>query len=439
MVHAFLTQFGLEVNVAQAPSKSKAVVRQRSTAGKAVSKSEASKASPPGHADAIGGYFARFGSFILTSDADGGLADARERMVLALSDDTRVEDLVAGDLREPWSHRLRVFPVDEPSSESDLLDGNDIRVGFFWSPFLTFKVHVPKRHQPLFKETEDLPGSDYFVVWDGVTAIVLWPRGRGVHRPPKSGGHVVVEVLQDAAVRAGLMLVVQACSSGCDNLFAHPVLHVTQFPGPEEPTNYRSIEKLVIDAHLHVDGGAPEVVEKLGKSILYSAHWFARFKNVSRRILDLEYTARGMVDELLTLDFNRNRTQGRNVLLRLLFGFVEWAQGLAGRGAKVRSRALISSLWLAMSVIELLKRDWLKEQRAFQNSSKGRGRPRLWRVDTKDDDADVLSIDLAFIRSAVEQKSTRLDTSIVVWATLFGGVVAAAVAVVVQFVSSSGK
>jgi len=90
----------------------------------------------------------------------------------------------------------------------------------------------------------------------------------------------------------------------------------------------------------------------------------------------------------------------------------------------------MSTLWLSVSSIETLNRDWSKAYRAFKNASIKGHRGDLFNLDIRGDVKDVRALDTKFLRDAVKQKSSRFDSRAIGWATLLGALVAAAVGLI---------
>jgi hypothetical protein len=164
---------------------------------------------------------------------------------------------------------------------------------------------------------------------------------------------------------------------------------------------------------------------ELTRLISYGAEYFAYFKNYARRIRDLESYARSMASELLSLNHARIVRSELPVFSRLK----EW---WVNRSDNRRIQILIASLWLALAGIEVVRNDWAEVRRYFLGNVEHRGYTDLFDEDRADDDAALGEQNLTFIKSAVEQTTSHLDTRFVAWATglvalsgVVGGVVGA--------------
>ncbi|WP_203733068.1 hypothetical protein, partial [Streptomyces sp. SID12501] len=71
-----------------------------------------------------------------------------------------------------------------------------------------------------------------------------------------------------------------------------------------------------------------------------------------------------------------------------------------------------------MSSIETLQRDWAQSRRRLDEACSEDGRDEIYDIDRKDDDPAIESINLDFVRSAVEQRSGRIDNKVITLATL---------------------
>jgi hypothetical protein len=313
-----------------------------------------------------------------------------------------------------------------------LLSGGDAFLALYMSDPVLFRVHVPIKNQPLFRDETDVPTEDYWVAWDGITLVALWDREAGSEFPPRSGGHVVIDIIRDASRRAGFDMFVQACSRGCKNMFAHRVIRVTQYPGDEESdvVTYKGRGFPVVQAHLHQDGAQRDVLEVLFRDLARLGYTFAQYKNAGLRVRAVEDRARILVEELLALDYQKIYAASAPRRERLRVVLRKFRHAVGRGGASSDSKRLISMIWLAMANIEALRRDWLVWRRRLDDSSKSRGRDSIHDIDRKDDDLAVESMDIAFLRAAVEQRSGRIDNREIVLVTFASAVVAAAVALV---------
>lgn len=401
------------------------------------------QADIPPSKDGDAHYFGRFGTFFLdVGHETRSNAQVHSEIVAAIKSDSRVITAEGEEFRPPWSRRWTAFPDDRNASAEDLLSGRTHFHPLELSDPVTFEVYVPIKNQPRFGEIDDVPTDRYWAAWDGVTLVVIWKQDNTARLAARSAGHVVEDVLRVAAQKAGANLVVQACSPTCTNMFSHRDLRITQWSllkDEKKSIGFDGSHPRIVDIQLHFTGGPADVVSALYGRIERPSSAFAKFKNLSRRIIDIEHLARTLVDELLLLDFHDLERSRRNPFARAGRRVANVWRSLVGHGDGDRSRQIIASLWLAMSLIESLRRDWLPVQRRFTEYSEIDGRQVLYDVDRKDDDTAVEAINTQFVRAAVEHKSARHDNRTVVWATAGGAIAGAVVAFIAGLLTSAGS
>jgi hypothetical protein len=322
-----------------------------------------------------------------------------------------------------WSQYAPVYPSSGDLSRDCLLSGHDVFTNLRFSTPIYFKLHVPIKNQPKVYDWTDSPTEDYWVGWDGVSVFVLWECDPDAIHPPGAGGHIAFEVLKEAAEKAGMGLVVQACSPGCSNMFGHTDIRIVQLP---ESTGVEcfGIEDYVAVAVLSVDGEPLDVLTELVEKLATPGRMFARMKNRARRVMDLEAEARTMVAELLARDYARLDHRSKGVVRRTFQSMQALPAVLGGKGHRRVAKHTIASLWLALAGLETLRRDWEMARLQFQDGADKRGLNLFYDIDRKNDDNYVEGIKLDFIRSAIEQQSSRLDNHMVAMVTAVGGVAA---------------
>lgn len=378
------------------------------------------------HPDAESHYFARFGSLILAAAEDDRTPEEERTAIIdALKSDPRVVEVSSEPLEEARTHYLAMFPTSAGTDPRGLLTGQDSYPALRMSHPISFRVHVPLKNQPLFNGYRDLPTEDYWVTWDGFTAIVMWQRSESETLPPRSGGHVVVDMLTAAAKRAGMRLHVQACSPGCRNMFAHRVMHIMQYPGEHGLVTFKERGFPLVDVHLHSENTPEDVLDVLGLNVFNVGQQFALYKNVGRRVLEVEDAARSLAADLLEIDYSRLSAKSKHLPARIWNQVKALPAKLAGKGDRQRESETIAALWIAMSSIEATRRDWVQHRLGFLGSADSHGRLALYDIDRTDDDVVIQSLNLDFIRSAVEQKSRSIDNKSIALATLAGAAAAA--------------
>lgn len=208
-------------------------------------------------------------------------------------------------------------------------------------------------------------------------------------------------------------------------MFTHRVMRVQQFPGDDGYVEFEEQGFPVVDVHLHCENDPDEVIARLGSSVFHVGLNFSQYKNVGRRVLDMEDTARGLAAELLEIDYDRLAAKSKHLPGRFWDSVRAIPAKLAGKGERQRESEIIAELWIAMSSIEAARRDWVQRRLGFLGAADSRGRLALYDTDRKDDDVVIQSLNLDFIRSAVEQKSRTIDNKSIALATIAGALAAA--------------
>ena len=357
-------------------------------------------------------YFGRYGTFMLIApEAMPSADDLRNRLEQAIREDNRIVDAKPVSIKKDWLYRTLVYPRRVETTDRALLSNEDAGGAIRFSEPVAFTVKVPIKNQPPFRGVNDIPTDTYYAAWDGITAVVLWQREPGDLRPPRSGGHVVIDVLRNIAKFVGLKFYAQACSPGCTNIFAHRVMRIERVRGSRR-FSVRGVDNYAqcVDVHLHSNGEPDEIAVGIVNTTGQEGYTFAIYKNYARRIRDLEKYARSMVDELLGLNHERIERSKMSTIRRFRTFRVK-------RSGERRVRLLMSSLWLALARIEAFRTDWL-QKRSYLNDLLDRFHYRdLYAMDQGDDDNAIMSQDLSVIGSAVEQTANRMDARVMAWTT----------------------
>lgn len=357
-------------------------------------------------------YFVRFGTFMLLArDKVPPVDELKERLESAIKKESRISSSDPVVLRKDWVYSTTVYPKRKDTTDEKLFNGSDRRKAIRLSDPVSFTVTVPIKNQPEFKGYADIPTDTYYVAWDGITVVVAWPRSADEKMPPRSGGHVVVDILRALAKSADLDFYAQACSPACENMFAHRVMRLERVESPNiSLSRVKAVGFPCVDVHLHCAGDACAVARAILKPIANVAYVFAMFKNYARRIRNLESLARTMVIGLLSIDHSHIER------LKLPF-YRRIKETWRHKSDKRKARLLISSLWLILSGIEVLRSDWLGYRNDLLDQLEGQKLGDLFQADQGDDDKAVMSQDLSFIRSAVEQTANRQDARALAWTT----------------------
>ena len=372
----------------------------------------------------------RFGSFILTSEEpfDPPHAETLEAISDSLEKDSRVTDVAQPEhIEDAWCIRRRIFPA--PAEDEGLVSGLDALQALHFSDSLTLSVTVPKKNQPLRSDDDDVP-TEYTVVWNGMFALVTWRTSESKHLP-LSGGHIVVSILRDALKQLGLRLYVQGCNPGCTHEFAHTDIRFV--PDDTDPDD---IEYMPSANWGEVRATTPIMPDKALAEyafldIVGTAREFTILKNLGRRILEAEQDGRARLSALMKINYARARLPTLSPVERLK---AHWA----AKGWLRRSRFLIAHIWLTLSNLELLRREWTAVRFGFEEGANERGKRLLFERDYADEVDRVESLDLELMRSGVQEMAERLDSRALLRVTAVAAVAGAIAGGVVGGVIGAG-
>ncbi|MEX5260521.1 hypothetical protein [Kocuria sp. CPCC 205263] len=371
--------------------------------------------------------FARFGNFILKLP-HGSLSsdEVHAALMEALRADSRVKALANNTPEHSWTENDRWYPAWSNAEWDQLVSGSDSFYSKrFFSP-IAFEVFVPLKNQPKIHGENPMVDT-YDVAWDGCTAVVTWHRGDAEEDAPPAVGQVVVDILREVCKNAGYALYVQACSVACEHLFVHKEIRVNRWDAKDYSEQFHPEGSREIDLNVYGRYGRLQLVLLVHNLLASPSADFARLKNIARRTLDLDYGSQITMHELIAHDYETLRRSQEGILKRLGFLITGSWGAIKGNGRRKRANFLIASLWLAMSNLEALQRLFREAERRYNDSVRHSADPELFIGDLKSDEARVGEINPFFARAAVEHKATRLDNTIVVWATAGGAITGAAI------------
>jgi hypothetical protein len=354
--------------------------------------------------------------------ADVGWAD---RLKDALEADPRVVSATVPTLDPGWSPHMIAYPgMEDIDDDWGIIDGvRHVHVQRFSNP-VGFHMHVPAKNQPKVFQDDVIPAEDYFVLWNGQSLIVAWRQDFGSPLS-SSGGHIVESVLQEACNRIDATTRFQSCNPSCQFLFVHtdivliPDPNTTSWvhtPDPEDATT------LLVRAP--AAGDLEATARAAWRRYAQALRDFADMKNIGRRIMDLELVVRRDLDKLNGLHHRRAEAREHGVLRRVaaIWKFRSWRR---------QSRYYLARLWLALSSLEHMKRQWADERGHFTRTTREAGVESLFDLDASDEIDSVRELDLSLIEGALDHASARLDTSAVVSATVFGAIAGAIAAAII--------
>jgi hypothetical protein len=336
-----------------------------------------------------------------------------ERVADALKADSRVVQVDAPPQEDSWCTSEVLYPSPIPTEEGVGVDTWNYHLhSFRFGAPMRFTVAVPPKNQPRMTEGDELPTS-YEVWWDGVVILTSWrlPASEPIGL---SGGHVIEEILSDALEREGFGLYVQGCSANCTAGYAHTTLRLLPSEGKHDEVQY--VESMFVnEVTALVPGPLAAMPETLYLDLRIPAGQFTVVKNLGRRILDLEATARRSLDGLLSLGTDRTE-------LPLLSRRDRARQRWRLRHWRAQSRRRVAELWRALSLIERLRRQWAGERFEFDDTTSSRGLRRLFARDHAGEVARIESLDLGLMRAAVEEAASQMDRRALVRVTGAGAI-----------------
>lgn len=235
---------------------------------------------------------------------------------------------------------------------------------------------------------------------------------------PISGGHAVEAVLEDVLARIDCRLYVQSCSPNCDFLFVHQTI---QIDADEGATSFAFQGKgdgypITYLAEFRIHDPTEEVV-LLGLAIRHAVGNFADFKNVGRRLIDLEGEVREDLAHLLAHYHSHAMLAAAGMSPKTL------KRRWQSRGWRREAWSLVSGIWLAMANMESLRRAWRDEQDYLAD---GEDVAPLLLRDFARDIASVEALDLHPVAETVSQVTAALNNQTAAraasWGALAGGV-----------------
>jgi len=358
---------------------------------------------------------ARVGSFALLVDGSKKHADILKELVAALQSDPRVTTVQWRDEEAQYSNFLRVYPSRHDGNDDRVVAGLDFRSAVELTYPIRIQLHVPTKNQPRFLSEEDPPAEDYFVAWDGYSLVVAWNQDEPDER--RAGGHVVLDVLQEAASIVDGEIYVEGCHPGCSHLFLHQTIELRDDPSVEGIDFSRGrLGHAEVVAKGEDLADADEGALALFRWCCSAETEFAQMKNNGRRILDIERVVRSDLDQLMAVHYQRARLSTA--------GFTAWITGLRSMWSwRKTTKVLLARLWIAVAKMERLRRIWASERGYFERFVEERGTNLLFEGDHLDDAKAVESLDLVLIEGSLQEVGGRLDNSAIVLATAASGAI----------------
>lgn len=333
--------------------------------------------------------------------------------------DPRVIEVRAPHPRDIEYELQKFYPP--PSGELDsILFGSDVRTTLVieGTP-VAFQVQVPIKNQPKREGVADVPSDTYTAVWNGVTLVIMW--SQETQDIPFSGGHIVNEILRDAVENeSGASLVNQPCSPGCGFQFMHPTM-VLQPLSKEDIDNETDLRLTRMQrpgpSHFYLSTEMREdnyeVLLGLAFTLMYTANNFADAKNLGQRIIAIERAAREELQHAIAHQY-------RSSQIALLPAHNRPVAHWKNRFLRRHLRQLLVTLALCLANLETLIRQWEQEIRHFDEIASEGDQRQFFGTDMRSDEAQIRSLELDHLQSAVEQIANSINTSAMVTATIGG-------------------
>jgi hypothetical protein len=289
-----------------------------------------------------------------------------------------------------------------------------MRIAVFSHP-LMFRIKVPKNAQPTFSNRDFVPSETYLVYWDGEVLSACWEQ-KVKDRIPSAGGHVAMEILGDAVRNLGGELYIQACSPGCLHKFVHATMLVRTDPKAHE-FSVRRTGVWSSDCEVVVPGDwdFQRVAREFYRYLRGPLHYFAEVKNLGRRILDVHHRTWHDLEDLVQIQYTQARIHALGPWNRVK---KRWKL----RGWRKQSQLHLSELWIALTVLDMLRSRWRDRKLRFDEATAETRTQVVFERDYANDASAIEGLDLDLIRAGVEHASSRLDTRAVVWASVLGTV-----------------
>ena len=296
--------------------------------------------------------------------------------------------------------------------------GGATALGFFICLILSISVYTClKKNQPRLHGFDDIPSEDYYVAWDGESALVLWEQSDD--DMPLHGGQIVAEILRSALQGTHADLYVQACSPNCDNVFFHTAMHVydEEETAAEVPDTLGMVMheggQRAVDVYVPTEGGNFDILEWIYLDLRTALTIFAELKNMGRRILDIEDSIRDQFSHLLGHYYDH-----ASIVAKPFFQSIR--DRCRTRGWRKEARQLLAGLWLSLANVEMLRRSWAERHRNFESIVDESETNLLFEKDYRGDVEIIESLDFSHLDSSIEQVSSSLDNRAITIATIGG-------------------
>lgn len=357
---------------------------------------------------------AHFGTVLFVpSDPNGDATAGTRELVRSLEADPRVITVKEPQLEPSFDWILRFYPSHGHAQSRTLLHGADVQHYLRMSAAVLFEVRVPKKNQPAFGRDKQAPSDKYIAAWNGCFLMTAWETNDDF--VPRSGGHVVIDVLRDAAQRVGGDVYVQACSPGCDYLFTHVGLVVRTDSDADDPSFSPGLHSGIVEVTLPGEATTEDLVGSLYRKIRLAADYFAALKNTGRRVSDIQHAAEDDLISLLMAQHHSIEASTYRLWERL-------REAWKHRGSRKQRRELAARLLLHAANLEVLKREWNERRLRFERQAQEDQLLLLFANDHPLDAAAIETLSMDTVRATAEHLALRFENRALILATLGGAI-----------------
>lgn len=357
-------------------------------------------------------FLCRIGTIFLLSPEKREFSKYQEDVCNALQGDPRIQWVKRPKLNMDFCRHLAVYPDANESDTDEIMHGSDALRAVHLDRPIIFKMVVPIKNQPQHHHADDIPTDTYWVAWDGVVVMILWRHKK--KDLPRSGGQIVLQLLEEVCKTVSLGVLNQACSPACSNVFMHSDLIVNQVEELDE-ARVLDADRTTVEIATPFNEQPEDVLIDLFFAFGRPSLYFARQKNLGRRIIDLETEAWGRASHLISHYAAHAQASALPIKDRIV---ARWRN----RGWRSEVRSLSAQTWVCMTGIELMLRKWKELKNDFSDAATEHSCMPVYETDYTDDVAIIESIDLSRLESMSTQVESRLDNRLISIATAGGAI-----------------
>lgn len=289
-------------------------------------------------------------------------------------------------------------------------------------PPIWLTIDVPAKNQRQIQDSE-IPAERYFATWDGITLLATWENEPTQHVTTPSGGHVVGQVLIEAASRIGRTIVIQACTPLCEYEFNHTTVIADVIEDLSEGIQFQGVcPPRQLHLQLRALGEDRDTLlahtRALHGDLAAAFLDFAVMKNTASHAVALSFGASDAADVLLDLMRRRAAASLGGIRSRAT---ARWHL----RGWRRHARRLIADLWLLIARIQADRRHWSQARDSFEAEVSALGASALFDSDYRGEASDLERLDLGALQAAIQHAAARLDNRDLVAATGVGALAGA--------------